>query len=219
MKSKKYYWLFILFLAIFILWFFMSKKDNKPLRHLAYFGPKSSINKNDTVRHAVPRFEFINQYNEKTNEATVKNKIYVTEYFFTTCKSICPIMNHNLEKVYKTFHNRSDFLILSHSVDPETDSVPVLKEYAAMHGVHDKKWLFVTGNKKSLYEMARKGYLLNADEGNGDADDFIHTQNFALIDKERHIRGFYDGTDSLEIIRLIQEINLLMQEYEHKKHL
>ena len=125
-------------------------------------------------------------------------------------------MNTNLERVYKEFKNNPDFLILSHTVDPETDSVPVLMNYARLHGVSDKKWMFLTGDKKKLYELARKGYLLNAEEGNGDAEDFIHTQNFALIDKDKHIRGFYDGTDSLEINRLIGEIKLLEKENEYK---
>jgi protein SCO1/2 len=97
-------------------------------------------------------------------------------------------------------------------VNPETDSVPQLLHYAEQHGVTDAKWLFLTGDKKRLYESARKGYLLNADEGNGDEDDFIHTQNFALIDKEKHIRGFYDGTDSAEVTRLINDISVLFDE-------
>jgi len=104
-------------------------------------------------------------------------------------------------------------MILSHTVDPETDSVRVLLDYAKAHGVNDLKWQFLTGEKQKLYNLARKGYLLNAEEGNGGEEDFIHTQNFALIDKEGHIRGFYDGTDSLEINRLILEVNLLKKEY------
>ena len=94
--------------------------------------------------------------------------------------------------------------------------MPVLKAYADLHGITDDRWLFVTGSKKNLYEIARKGYLLNAEEGDGGKEDFIHTQNFALIDKESHIRGFYDGTDSLEIIRLSQDIKLLLKEYDYK---
>ncbi len=131
-------------------------------------------------------------------------------------------MPHNeyrqvLERVYKQFKDRNDFLIISHTVDPENDSTAQLLRYAKLHGVNDDKWLFVTGEKKHLYEIARKSYLLNAEEGNGDAEDFIHTQNFALIDKEKHIRGFYDGTDSLEINRLINEIKILMDEYAYKE--
>ncbi|MBX3165033.1 MAG: SCO family protein [Bacteroidetes bacterium] len=208
----KKYWLLILIPLVFIVWFFVSKQENKPLRYLPHYGAKNAVKLNDTSYHRIPDFEFVNQYNDVVTQETVKNKIYVTEYFFTTCKSICPVMNRHLQSVYKEFHNNPDFLILSHTVDPETDSVSVLRDYAEMHGVQDKKWLFVTGEKKKLYELARQGYLLNAEEGNGGEEDFIHTQNFALIDKNRHIRGFYDGTDSLEIVRLIQEIKLLMKE-------
>jgi protein SCO1 len=211
-----YYWLLFLLPAIFVSWYFFSKAENRPIRYLAYFGPKNALKVNDTLYHFIPDFEFTNQFNEKINQTTLKNKFYVTEYFFTTCQSICPIMNTNLERVYKEFKNNPDFLILSHTVDPETDSVNTLMNYAMQHGVTDKKWLFLTGDKKKLYELARKGYLLNAEEGNGDADDFIHTQNFALIDKDKHIRGFYDGTDSLEINRLIGEIKLLEKENEYK---
>ncbi len=218
MKIKfNYYWFLVLIPVIFVSWFFLKKKENAPIRYLAYFGPKNALKVNDTTYHYIPDFEFTNQYNQKVNQETVKNKIYVTEYFFTTCQSICPIMNTNLEKVYNEFKNDSDFLILSHTVDPENDSVLVLKEYAIKHGVTDSKWLFLTGNKSDLYKLARKGYLLNAEEGKGDETDFIHTQNFTLIDKEGHIRGFYDGTDSLEIVRLIQEIKLLKEAYDFKK--
>ena len=211
-----YYWLLFLIPISFIVWNFIPKKENKPARYLEYFGPKHALKVNDTTYHFIPEFEFTDQDNEKVTLETVKNKIYVTEYFFTTCGSICPIMNTNLEKVYKEFKNRNDFLILSHTVDPETDSVAVLKAYALEHGVSDKRWLFVTGSKPKLYELARKGYLLNAEEGNGGEEDFIHTQNFALIDKDQHIRGFYDGTDSAEVNRLILEIKLLTKEYDYK---
>lgn len=217
MKSRsQFYWLLVVFPLIFALWYIMSKKENKPLRQLAYYGQKKSGK--DTGYHKIPYFEFTNQWNELTCTKDVEGKVYVTEYFFTTCQSICPIMNKNLDKIYKQFSTRNDFLILSHTVDPETDSVSVLKNYSDLHQVRDKKWLFLTGEKSKLYELARKGYQLNAEEGNGDSDDFIHTQNFALIDKEGHIRGFYDGTDSLEIVRLGNEIELLFQAYEHKKN-
>ncbi|WP_317897420.1 SCO family protein [Aurantibacillus circumpalustris] len=212
-----YYWLLLLIPASFVVWNFIPNKQKAPTHYLAYFGPKDASKVNDTTYHFIPDFEFVDQDNEKVNLETIKNKIYVAEYFFTTCKSICPIMNSNLDKVYKEFKDNKDFLILSHTVDPETDSVPVLKEYSLAHSVTDKRWLFVTGSKPKLYELARKGYLLNAEEGNGGEEDFIHTQNFALIDKEQHIRGFYDGTDSIEVNRLIQEIKLLIKEYDYKK--
>lgn len=217
-RKFNYYWLLILIPAGFVTWYFTSKAEEAPVQYLSYFGPKNSPRINDTIYHTIPAFEFTGQDNQKVSKKTFKNKIYVTEFFFTTCKSICPIMNNNLEDVYKEFKNEKDFLILSHTVDPETDSVPVLKRYAEAHGVNDNKWLFVTGTKKDLYSLARKGYLLDNNDGNGGEDDFVHTQNFALVDKESRIRGFYDGTDSAEIIRLKREIKLLLKEYEYKDH-
>lgn len=218
MKVKfNYNWLLILIPVIFIVWYLFREKQDKPLTYLPYFGPKHALKVNDTTYHFIPDFEFTNQFNEKVTQTTLKNKIYVTEYFFTTCQSICPVMNTNLERIYKEFMDKPEFMIVSHTVDPEMDTVPVLMEYAKKHGVVSKKWLFLTGEKPKLYDIARKGYLLNAEEGTGDADDFIHTQNFALIDKEKHIRGFYDGTDSLEINRLIQDVKLLLKEYDYKE--
>ena len=217
MKGKfSYYWLLLLIPVLFIGWYFASQKEGSPIRYLSYFGPKTYGEVKDTVYHSIPDFEFIDQDDRKIDQKSMEGKIYVAEYFFTTCKSICPVMNDNLKRVYKEFRNRKDFLILSHTVDPETDSVPVLKQYADAHGVNDDRWKFVTGDKKKLYEIARKGYLLNAEEGNGGEEDFIHTQNFALIDKEHHIRGFYDGTDSLEINRMIQDIRILLNEYDYR---
>lgn len=217
MKHKfNYYWLLLLIPAGFTVWFLIARQQDKPVRYLAYFGPKNALKVNDTTYHFIPPFSFTNQYNEVFNQDSTRGKIYVTEYFFTTCGSICPIMNTNLQHVYKAFSQRPDVMILSHTVDPETDSVPVLMDYAKKHGVSDRRWQFLTGAKPALYEVARKGYLLNAEEGNGGEEDFIHTQNFALIDKEHHIRGFYDGTDSLEIVRMIQEIKLLVKEYDYK---
>lgn len=218
MNSKgKYYWLLILIPMAFVAWFFVSRSEQKPLRTLPYFGNKKMIQPGDTSYHTVKPFMFINQYNEKVTEETIKNKIYVVDYFFTTCHSICPVMSTELERVYKTFGGNNDVMILSHTVDPEIDSVDVMLKYAKLHGVNDKRWLFLTGDKKHLYELARQSYLLNAEEGNGGEEDFIHTQSFALVDKERHLRGFYDGTDSLEVSRLITDIKLLLEEYDYKE--
>ena len=218
MNTKgNYYWLLLIIPLIFVGWYFFNKNEQKPLRTLPYFGQKNSIKNGDTAYHTVKSFCFTNQYNEKITEETVKGKIYVTDFFFTTCQSICPIMSTELERVYKQFASNKDVLILSHTVAPEEDSVNVMMDYAKLHGVTNKQWLFLTGDKKHLYDMARTSYLLNMEEGNGDADDFIHTQNFALVDKEKHLRGFYDGTDSLEVSRLIVDMNLLLEEYAYKE--
>ena len=218
MKSKGcYYWFLILLPLIFVVWFFINKSDQKPLRALLYFGKKKyNVTFSDTTYHTVKPFCFKNQFNENVTEQTIAGKIYVTDFFFTTCESICPIMSTELERVYKAFYNNPNFLILSHTVEPEVDSVPVMLKYAKLHGVNNKQWLFLTGSKKALYTMARTSYLLNNEVGNGDEDDFIHTQNFALVDYDKHLRGFYDGTDSAEVSRLIIDINLLLKEYEYK---
>ncbi len=220
MRSKSaYYWILILIPVFFLLWFFVSRKEDKPARYLPFLGPRNYSSTRDTSYHTIPPFNFTNQYDETINESLIKNKIYVTEFFFTTCKSICPIMNTNLQTIYKEFQNDPEFLILSHTVDPDNDSVPVLAEYARHHGVSDRRWQFLTGPKANLYSIARKGYLLNAEEGDGGEEDFIHTQNFALIDKEQRIRGYYDGTDTTEIKRLHREIKLLKKEYDYKKRI
>ncbi len=216
MRKFNYYWLLSIIPLLFIIWFFVTKNENKPLRTLPYFGPKNFSGKSDTSYHKISAFSFTNQFGKTFTNNEVKNKIYVTEFFFTTCKTICPIMNNNLEKVYATFKADTNFLILSHTVDPEIDSVSVLKAYADFRKVTTTNWQFVTGSKKELYKMARKAYLLDNTKGTGDDEDFVHTQNFALIDKEGHIRGFYDGTIATEIDKLILEINLLKQEYEFK---
>lgn len=187
------------------------------MRTLAYFGKKRSMKSGDTTYHTVKPFLFIDQYGEKVTEENVKGKIYVTDFFFTTCQSICPVMSNQLERVYQTYHGNGDILILSHTVAPEEDSVKVLMDYARLHGVNDRQWLFLTGDKKDLYRMARQSYLLNNDEGQGDEDDFIHTQNFALVDKERRLRGFYDGTDSIDVSRLITDIGILLEEYRYQE--
>jgi len=218
MKLKgNYYWLMLLVPVVFLVLFFVNTNEQKPLRTLPYFGKKRSMAEGDTNYHTVNAFTFTNQYNENVTDKTLAGKIYVTDFFFTTCQTICPVMSTQLERVYKEFYNNKEVLILSHTVNPEEDSVEVLMRYADLHKVNNKQWLFLTGNKKQLYDLARQGYLLNAEEGNGGAEDFIHTQNFALVDKEKHLRGFYDGTDSLEISRLIQDMHLLLNEYAYKE--
>jgi protein SCO1/2 len=218
MKVIIKYGLIALIPIAFTLFYFLKIKQNKPIRELPFFGPKSYSKISDTTYHTIPGFTFTNQYNKIFTDKHLNGKIYITEYFFTTCKSICPIMNTNLQKVYQTFYNDTSIYIVSHTVDPETDSVNVLKEYAQLHNVKNNQWQFLTGNKVDLYAIARKGYLLNTEEGNGGEEDFIHTQNFALIDKEKRIRGFYDGTDTAEINRLIIDIKLLKQHYEYIKN-
>lgn len=216
--TNKTIWLLLLVPLLFLLWFFWNRSQAQPIRRLAYYGPKYSTTKNDSIHHRILPFKLINQYGDTTTLEQVKDKIVLSEFFFTTCQSICPIMNRNFGKIYKLYAARPDVLLLSHTVDPEQDSVPVMREYARTQGVSDKRWLFLTGDKTQLYHLARRSYLVNAEQGDGGPDDFIHTQNFALIDKNGCIRGYYDGTDSLEINRLILELNLLIAEHDVEKN-
>lgn len=183
------------------------------VRLLPVYGNKK-IDNRDTVYHTIAPFHFINQLNDTISHLDVENKNYVVEYFFTTCQSICPIMNTNMMKVAEAFKSDTSFKILSHTVRPEEDSVPLLMAYAKEHKADHRNWWFLTGEKKQLYDLARKSYLMNNEEGAGDADDFIHSQLFALIDKDRHIRGFYDGTVDADIVKLIKDVVLLKQEQQ-----
>lgn len=166
--------------------------------------------------HKIGNFSFINQNGDSITQAEVNEKVYVAEYFFTTCKSICPIMNKEMMRVYDVYGTNPDFRILSFSVDPETDTVAQMKRYADQHGAPDKNWHFLTGEKEDLYALARKSFfvLKPAEAQNlGDAGgDFIHTNNFVLVDKRRRIRGYYDGTSTTSVDSLIHDIQHLIDE-------
>ena len=164
--------------------------------------------------HKIADFSLTNQNGEIITQNNYKNKIYVADFFFTTCQTICPIMTDHMYVIQKELKNDQDVMLLSHTVTPEIDSVTQLKKYALKKGVNDSKWNLVTGDKKQIYDLARKSYLAVKDQGNGDAYDMIHTENFMLIDKKRQIRGFYDGTNPDEITRLIEDIKTLKKEYQ-----
>jgi protein SCO1/2 len=163
--------------------------------------------------HRIADFELINQNGKTVTNENFNGKIYVADFFFTTCPTICISMTDNLLKVQKEIQNNPNILLISHSVTPKIDSVAQLKKYAIEKGVNDKKWHLVTGDKKVIYKLARKSYLAVKDEGDGGPFDMIHTENFILVDPDRRIRGFYDGTDSKEIKRLLLEIKILNSEY------
>jgi len=162
--------------------------------------------------HKIADFSLINQNGKTITQDDYKDKIYVADFFFTTCQTICPIMTTNMADIQKEILNDDEVLLLSHSVTPKIDSVQQLKRYAIEKGVNDAKWNLVTGDKKQIYELARKSYLAVKTDGNGDEYDMIHTENFMLIDKKRQIRGFYDGTDKEDISRLLDDIKILKNE-------
>ncbi|WP_298313701.1 SCO family protein [uncultured Aquimarina sp.] len=162
--------------------------------------------------HKIADFSLLNQNGEKVTQANYHNKIYVADFFFTTCQTICPIMTGNMKKIQEELKNDQETLLLSHTVIPETDSVPQLKKYALEKGVDDTKWNLVTGDKKHIYDLARKSYLVAKTNGDGGPYDMIHTENFVLVDKKKRIRGFYDGTNEEEIERLLEDIKVLKTE-------
>lgn len=166
--------------------------------------------------HIVADFELTNQNGEIITNHNYKNKIYIADFFFTRCQTICIAMAYNMNELQEFYKNDDDIMFLSHSVTPVIDSVPVLKEYADRKGVIDGKWNVTTGSKKLIYDLARKSYFAVLDEGNGDENDFIHTEQFVLVDKERRIRGYYDGTEKKDMEKLKKDIVLLKEEYATK---
>ncbi len=229
---KKLLWyggFFVLLLAGF---YFFVFKDEDLSR-----SPLIVINAN------VDSFSFVNQNGKRVTEKDVEGKVYVAEYFFTTCKGICPRMNTNMRRVFDAYRGEENFMILSHTCMPETDSVPLLKAYEEkmINGklvknedgsykiepgdpgapVTNPNWNFLTGNKTSLYKMARQGYMIDnnkPDSLQNISDQFIHTQFFALVDKQRRVRGIYDGLKEDEIEKLLGDIKgLLKEKVDHKR--
>jgi len=162
--------------------------------------------------HKVSDFNLINQNGDTITQKNYDGKIYVADFFFTRCMTICPVMTTNMGKLQDIFLNDDDVMFLSHSVTPVIDSVSVLKAYADVKGVIDAKWNITTGDKKHIYKLARKSYFAVLDEGDGGLQDFVHTENFVLVDKKKQIRGFYDGTDLEDINRLAKDIKILQNE-------
>jgi protein SCO1/2 len=169
--------------------------------------------KHITKDHTIADFELTNQNGEKITNKNYKDKIYVADFFFTRCQTICINMAYNMGELQNLYKKDTEIMFLSHSVTPEIDSVTVLKEYADRKGVIDGKWNITTGAKKHIYELARKSYFAVLDEGNGDENDFIHTEQFVLVDKEKRIRGYYDGTEKEDMEKLKKDIVLLKEEY------
>jgi protein SCO1 len=200
---KRKIWWYVLFFGVLLIIFYVT----------AFWGTNSWKAKLPVLAQVRP-FTFINQNGEKITEENVGQKIYVAEYFFTTCKGICPRMNRNMMRVYDQFKDEKDFFILSHTVDPETDSAARLKQYADSLKINTGKWWFLTGTKNDLYTTARQSYLLD-DQNTNKAkieEQFIHTQLFALVDKDKNVRGIYDGLKEEELQQLMKDIGILLKE-------
>ena len=198
----------------FILFLFLSCVESSNI-DLPIIGPSDfkeelvNIKVNKEQSHFVSDFELINQNGDTITNKDYENKIYVVDFFFTRCGSICPIMTNNMKKIQDKFLENDNLMLLSISVTPNIDNVETLKKYAKSKGVINSKWNIATGNKKHIYELARKSYFAVLKKGDGGLQDFIHTPNFILIDKKKQIRGIYNGTDDIEIKRVINDIKTL----------
>ena len=211
----------LLFLVVFSLvvipvFYFLVKVDEKlPIYNPADINPKLVDHslRGKSRNHKIADFSLINQNGDTITNETFEDKIYITDFFFTRCQTICLVMAYHMSELQDFYKQDDDIMFLSHSVTPTIDSITVLKNYADKKGVIDGKWHVTTGSKKHIYDLARKSYFAVLDEGNGDENDFIHTENFVLIDKERRIRGIYDGTDKKNMQKIIADIQLLKEEY------
>lgn len=215
-KYRIFIGIFFIFSCITLFLFYGALK---PTKSLPIFNP-SDVNPelvDSTVQyiskyHTIADFSFTNQNGKTITQKDYEGKIYVADFFFTTCTSICPKMTSNLVEVQKAIIDNPKVMLLSHTVFPEVDNVAALKAYAIEKGVDDKKWNLVTGDKKEIYAMARKSYLAVKMGKPQELYDMVHTENFVLVDTKKRVRGFYDGTKKEDIARLIEDINFLSNE-------
>lgn len=166
----------------------------------------------DTLYAQIPPFQFIDQDRQRVTQQTFAGKIYVADFFFTSCPSICPKMKTQLLRVYEQFKENKQVMILSHTIDPQHDSVEVLSQYAQLMGVKSEKWHLVTGEKDSIYSVAQKYFVAPIKAGEEPGGNAVHSGAFVLVDKNRHVRGIYDGTDATQVDRLLKDIPVLLQE-------
>ena len=199
----------IILICSIVFYFGCTEKKSSVL--LPIYGEKKII-AGDTIYHQIASFNLTNQIGQVVNQNTTKNKIYIANFFFASCQSICPMMSNQLQEVQKAFLADDSVLILSHSVNPLHDTVAVLSNYGDTYGAKTNKWHLLTGNKKQIYDLAKTSYLVNALEDDGSPEGFLHSELFLLIDKKARIRGMYDGTNTSEVKKLIEDVKLLKQE-------
>lgn len=219
MKMRPWLWTILIFAVVLILGMVVAFPLLKPEKQLRVFQP-SDVNprlvdeSKQAVRndHTIADFSLINQLGDTVTQAHFEGSVYVADFFFATCPTICPVMSAHIADLQMHFKDFQEVKFLSHSVTPQIDSVPVLAEYGERYGAIPGVWTLATGDKKHIYELARKSYFAVLDEGDGGVQDFIHTENFILVDTDRRIRGFYDGTSEKDIERLKEEIAILLGE-------
>jgi len=192
--------------------FFAGCQEKKAL---PYLGPKATRivkGKVDTVYHQIPAFRFLNQDSLWVSEKDMSGKIYIADFFFTSCPTICPKMKTQLLRIYDRYATNDGVQILSHSIDPSFDTPSVLKKYAERLHVKAPKWNLLTGDKSEIYRIGEKSYMVTAQEDKNEAGGFVHSGAFILVDKNRHVRGIYDGTQEAEVNHLIEDIEILLKE-------
>ena len=181
-------------------------------KKLPFLGPKEIGKQGDTLYHKIPEFKFLNQDSLWISEKDMAGKIYVADFFFTTCPTICPKMKTQLLRIYDKFAEDDRVRILSHTIDPEFDGVQVLKEYAKKLNISSPRWNLVTGKKSDIYRLGEKSYMVTTQEDTNEVGGFVHSGAFILVDKNRHIRGIYDGTKEEEVNHLLEDMTLLLKE-------
>lgn len=194
------------------------KKEVKPL---AFVGTKQIIG-SDTIYHKIPNFSFVNQDKDTITNTNLEGKVYVADFFFTTCPSICPIMTNNLVKVQRAFKGNKNFALVSHTVNPDYDKEEILSKYAAKMHANTENWHFLTGTKEAIYNTAFQGYFANAGEDELAPGGFLHSEYFILVDgkgrvrsgydKQGNAKGVYQGTNDEDVLQLINDIKLLLKE-------
>ena len=202
----------LLILPVF-LYLIISNDSKGTYFALPILGPRDVNESGDTVYHKIGKFQFVNSNAQIVSDLDFEGSIYVTDFFFTQCEGICPKMSTGLSRVQEYYRDNNKVKFLSHTVDPEYDKGDVLTNYAMFYNAIPGKWYFVTGDKKAIYDKAIKEYFVVASEEDTDVQ-FVHSEKLVLIDKDKKIRGYYDGTSKEEIERLVLEINVLLQEYE-----
>jgi len=206
-------------IALALLGLWSACKPGSDKKTLPIFGSRTPISKTvdgkivtDTIYQTIPKFKFVNQYGDSITNKSLDGDTYVADFFFTTCPSICPVMARNMLTVYNTFKNTGDFKIISHTIDPKHDSVPELKRYADKLGVTGNTWWFLQGKKEDTYSIAEKNYLVAVKKDSTAAGGYIHAGYFVLVDKQKRIRGAYDGTDPKQVDQLVADIKTLQAE-------
>lgn len=222
-KSTKYILLLLLLVGPGLILIYLSKA-NHVFRSLPYYGPKELVHVAgqdvpDTIYYTVPDFSFTDQNGKEKSFDDFKDKILVVDFFFTSCPTICPIMTKEMERLQFQLKDPAfdDVRFISHTVDPRHDTPEVLKQYAEKHNADPNRWTFLTGEQEAIFRQGFKGYMMSTQEDSAAAGGFLHSSNFVLLDKDRHIRGYYDGTSSSEVDDLLGDIKLLIKEEDRKE--